>query len=360
MDGAEMVPSSPASRRSRAPAISSPSGSGRRSDDRLSADRTQSASSCRLEDFRRLHASGLSDSVFRLVTDSWRRSTSARYDAAWRAFKDFLRSRRISLDSVDLTVVLDYLSFLFQKGLAYRTICLHRSVLSMTLPRMDGLPVGEHRLVCRLIKGIFHQRPPQRRVYQPWDVGKVLAVFSAWTPPLNFKQLQRKAAFLIAMASARRPSELASLRCSPAFMSRSTTGVRFIPSALSKTDRHSHLGPPISISRLESDDATLCPVASIDALLQARQDLGIRHDYVFCDFLHPHAQISAAAFARRLAWPLRRAGISAPPSSTRSVSVSDAFARGVDLAAILNAGDWSGAQTFFRHYLRPSSASFHQ
>ena len=188
----------------------------------------------------------------------------------------------------------------------------------------------------------------------------MFAVFSAWEPPLNFKQLQRKAAFLVAMATARRPSELASLRCSPAFMSRSSSGIRFIPSALSKTDRHSHLGPPISISRLDSDDASLCPVSALDALLQARQDLGIRHDYVFCDFRHPHAQISSASFARRLAWPLRRAGISAPPSSTRSISVSDAFARGVDLEAILIAGDWSGAQTFYRHYLRPSSASFHQ
>ena len=230
----------------------------------------------------------------------------------------------------------------------------------MTLPHIDGAPVGEHQLVCRLIKGIFHQRPPQRRVYQPWDVGKVLAVFSSWSSPLDFKQLQRKTAFLIAMATARRPSELASLRCSPAFMSRSSAGVRFIPSALSKTDRHSHLGPPITISRLDSEDTSFCPVSSLDALLRMRQELGIRHDYVFCDFRHPHAKISSAAFARRLAWPLRRAGISAPPSSTRSVSVSDAFARGVDLEAILNAGDWSGAQTFYRHYLRPSSASFHQ
>ena len=32
------------------------------------------------------------------------------------------------------------------------------------------------------------------------------------------------------------------------------------------------------------------------------------------------------------------------------MSVSDAFLRGKDIAEVLHAGDWSGAQTFYRHY----------
>ena len=141
------------------------------------------------------------------------------YDAIWRAFKDYLRSRRLLLSSVTINVVLDYLSSLFTRGLAYRTIHLHRSVLSATLPAIDGLPVGQHDLVCRLVKGVFQRRPPTRRLYQSWDVGAVFAVFAEWNLPLDFSQIQRKAAFLLAVASARRPSELASLRCSAAFMS---------------------------------------------------------------------------------------------------------------------------------------------
>ena len=250
----------------------------------------------------------------------------------------------------------DYLSFLFEKKLAYRTICLHRSVLSTTLPHFDGMAIGEHPIVCRLIKGIFHRRPPRRKMYHSWDVGKVFEVFVAWAPPLSFKQLQRKTAFLVAMATSRRPSELASLRCSAAFMSSSNSGLRFLPSALSKTDRDNHLGPPISVSRLDSGDKALCPVTSLEDLLSLRQSLNIAHDYIFCQFRPPFKRVSASVFSRRLAWPLREAGISAPPGSTRSISVSDAFARGVDLKAILSAGDWSGAQTFFRHYLRPSAS----
>ena len=99
---------------------------------------SHSSSSTRLEDFRRLRGLSVSDDAFRLICGSWRPSTATRYDAIWRSFKDFLSSRGILLLSVDLKTVVDYLSSLFDLGLAYRTITLHRSVLSATLPPLDG------------------------------------------------------------------------------------------------------------------------------------------------------------------------------------------------------------------------------
>ena len=257
-----------------------------------------------------------------------------------------------------MTVVLDYLTHLDEKGLAYRTVVLHRSVLSATLPPLDGHDVGHHPLISRLIRGIFQRRPPQRRFFQSWNVASVFAVFSSSPLPLDFVMLQRKLAFLLAMASSRRPSELASLRCSAAFMIINADCVRFLPSRLSKTDRPDHLGPPIIVRRLPAfsgDDVSLCPVASLEEFLESRRSLHIAHDSLFCSS-SPHSPISTASFSDLLRWTFRRAGISAPPGSTRSISVSDAFARGVGVQDCLAAGDWSGARTFFRHYLRPSAS----
>ena len=323
----------------------------------FSASQARPSTSSRLEDFRRLHASTISDESFSLVAESWRKSSSSRYDAAWRSFKEFLSSRRVSLNQVDLKVVSDYLYHLYEKRLAYRTICLHRSVISMTLPHIDGVAIGEHPLICRLVKGIFNKRPPARRVYDAWDVSKVFNVFSSWSAPLSLEQSQRKAAFLVAMATARRPSELSSLQCSASFMTSTRDEIRFIPSRLSKTDRQTHLGPPIVVKRLPDSDTSLCAVKALEDLLRIRSTLNLDHNYVFFQFKRPYEKVSSAAFSQRLAWALKSAGIAAPPGSTRSISVSDAFARGVDLDSILRAGDWSGAQTFYRHYLRPSFAS---
>ena len=77
--------------------------------------------------------------------------------------------------------------------------------------------------------------------------------------------------------------------------------VRFIPSTLSKTDRQTHLGPPILVRRLPaSDDASLCPVAALEALLQRRSDLGIGHSFVFSSASDHHVPISTPGFAELL------------------------------------------------------------
>ena len=253
-------------------------------------------------------------------------------------------------------MVMDYLASLFGNGLKYRTILLHRSVLSATLPTFDGFSIGNHPLVSRLVKGVFQKRPPSRRIFQPWNVGDVLNVFRAWTSPLTLQQLQRKAAFLLAIASSRRPSELSSLRFSANYLTINADFARFIPSSLSKTDRQTHLGPPILIRRL-LDDSAVCPVASLEAYLSHRRSLNSSHDHVFCGFREPYEKLSASSFADRISWCLREAGITAPPGSTRATSVSDAFRRGVDISEILRAGDWSGAATFYRHYLRPQPSA---
>ena len=171
----------------------------------------------------------------------------------------------------------------------------------------------------------------------------------------QFSPSSRRCVLLI---PSRRPSELASLRCDAAFMIINAEHIRFIPSHLSKTDRQRHLGSPILVLRLPpapSGDVSLCPVASVESLLRRRRDLGVEHDFLFSSPSPPHRPIEAAEFSELLRWSFRSAGISAPPGSTRATSVSDAFARGVNVSDILAAGDWSGSRTFFRHYLRPSS-----
>ena len=113
----------------------------------------------------------------------------------------------------------------------------------------------------------------------------------------------------------------------------------------------------IVVKRLPDLDSSLCAVKALEDLLRMRSTLDLDHDFIFFQFKRPYERVSSATFSQRLAWTLKAAGISAPPGSTRSVSVSDAFTRGVDLDSILRAGDWSGARTFYRHYLRPSFAS---
>ena len=335
------------------PSSSSPSGGSRRRPSH-GGSAAGSTPSSRLADYRRTSGLGCSDAAFRLIGNSWRSSSAKRYDTAWSSFRDFVRRQGLELPSVTLDLVLDYLAHLDSLKLAYRTIALHRSVLSSHLSTFGGFTVGLHPAVGRLMKGIFNGRPPSRRLFETWDVAAVVAVFPA--SPSDFLSAQRKAAFLIALASSRRPSEVASLRCDAAYMTFAPDQVRFIPSRLSKTDRQTYLGPSISISRLPASDSASCPVSALEALLRWRTSVDVSHNFVFSSPTPPHSLISVSAFSNLLRWAFRQAGVNAPPGSTRHVSVSDAFARGANLEEVLRAGDWSRAQTLFRHYLRPTSS----
>ena len=74
--------------------------------------------------------------------------------------------------SVNLKVVKSHLHSI---GLAYRMVVLHCSVLSATLPPIDG-HVGYCPIISCLICGIFLQSPPGRRFFHSWDVALVFAV----------------------------------------------------------------------------------------------------------------------------------------------------------------------------------------
>ena len=61
----------------------------------------------------------------------------------------------------NLNCILDFLTFLFDSGHEYRTICTHRSASSASHDNIEGGPVGEHPQVSSLITGVFNNKASQ-------------------------------------------------------------------------------------------------------------------------------------------------------------------------------------------------------
>jgi site-specific recombinase XerD len=143
----------------------------------------------------------------------WHPSTEDRYNRAWQSFKRHLRSSNLSLNQVGVKHVMNYITHLHNLKLSYSTINLHRSAISMTLPNLDGVPMGSHPLVSRLCKGTFTKRPPPRKVLSVRDPTPVLDIFMHSSLPLGCAQFVRKCAFILAILYGRRLSELFRLKC---------------------------------------------------------------------------------------------------------------------------------------------------
>ena len=68
--------------------------------------------------------------------------------------------------------------------------------------------MGQHPIVCRLLQGMFNERPPQPRYQYVWDVGDIVEFLKSMAPneALSYKDLTMKLATIMAITNADRAS----------------------------------------------------------------------------------------------------------------------------------------------------------
>ena len=119
-------------------------------------------------------ARNLPEGVIKYLLALGRSSTSTTYQSAWNAWLDWCVQRDQDPLSPALNAVLTFLCSLAESGKAYRTINVYRSILSVTVYKIEGFDVGKHPLVVRLMKGISNLIPPSAKYSEFWDVNIVI------------------------------------------------------------------------------------------------------------------------------------------------------------------------------------------
>ena len=168
----------------------------------------------RMEALRRHHtAEGISTRASDLIQAGWSKGTNSVYQSGWNKWDSWCATRSLNPLSCDIHFFLDFLAELFQQGLQYRTLNTIRSSVSMTHNQVEGVPIGQHPLVTRLLKGAHNLRPPKPCYTSTWDVDVVIKYLCSIgeDEDLSRKQLSQKLALLMAMVEASRTSELRAL-----------------------------------------------------------------------------------------------------------------------------------------------------
>ena len=109
------------------------------------------------------------------------------------------------------------------------------------------------------MKATFLSRPPARKPIG--DVGTVLKCLESWGEIENLSQvrLTHRLVMLMAIASARRVSDLILLRTDVDSLRQTPDKWIFLPAFGAKQERTNHSVPPMIFTRLEGHD-NLCPV----------------------------------------------------------------------------------------------------
>jgi len=155
---------------------------------------------------------GISEGAQTLLVAAWRKGTSLAYSSAWGKWDSWYRERQINSIHAPVEAILEFLTYEYNAGKAYRTLNVYRSAISSTHPSIDSVQVGEHPLVVQLLKGAFNLRPPFPRYSTTWDVDPVLSFIDKLGPNqfLSLKDLSLKLGFLLEVTSMDNVSEVVS------------------------------------------------------------------------------------------------------------------------------------------------------
>ena len=303
-----------------------------------------------------LQSRGVSQEAADLILASWRKSTEAAYSCSWRRWQRWCGQHDHNSLCAPLSAILSFLAEEFANGKQYRTVNSYRSAISMTHNPIDGVVIGKHPLVSRLLKGVYNLRPPKPRYSFTWDVKIVLDYLRSWGPTasLSLKKLTQKLVMLLALANASRSSELHALSTSS--MIWGSQGVTF---TLLKPTKSSRPGKdPMTISYPCYHERILCPVTTLERYLDVTK--GHRSsNQLFLSYVKPFGPIASSSIARWLKDLLLEAGLDSTfrAHSVRGAAVSAARLHGMSVADIVSVADWTSDTMFKKFYYRPVAES---
>ena len=305
--------------------------------------------------------------VFQLTLESsvasWRAGTRKDYAVKFKKFNSWCSEREIDPYDANVTNCADFLTSLYQDGLKYRTILGYRSMLSVLLPSVEGVQIGQHPGISRLLKGVFNSWPPVKRLVPEWDLRKVLDMLSkSPLEPMNkisLKYLTWKTVFLAAVSTFRRCGDIQALRIDSGFMSIVQEGIIFIREGLSKQDRPGHSCKKILVPCFRKN-SKVDPKRAVESYLKKtavlRQNSGSEVNQLFISINKPHKAVSKQTVSSWIVGVIKLAyedsEMNVKAHSTRAIGPSWALFNGASITSILEAADWSSDTTFKKFYYR--------
>jgi integrase len=248
--------------------------------------------------------------------------------------------------------ILEFLTFLYDKGLSYSTLNTARSALACFVTIKGHQSLGTHPLIKRFIKAVYQTRPVFPKYQNVWDVDIVLSYLQGLSPlcELSLKLLTLKLVMLMLLATGQRCQSIYLLDLKQIRIV--DKSVVFVLDRLVKQSRPGKAQPVLTLPYFGSNES-LCVFTVLKEYLQRTRGLRQGHTQLLVSYIKPYKAVSKDTISRWVQTVLVLAGINTnifKPHSTRAASTSKAKSCGVPLSTILKAAGWSNNNTFARFY----------
>ncbi|KAE8636869.1 hypothetical protein XENTR_v10003178 [Xenopus tropicalis] len=312
---------------------------------------------------------GFSTEVIQTMMAARRPVSAKAYHRVWRIYQEWCQSQGQPFQDFSIPRLLSFLQSGLDKGLSLGSLKSQISALSVLFQQRIALLPD----VRTFLQGVSHLHPPFRDPIPPWDLNLVLTALQAApfeplaTIPLAW--VSWKTAFLLAIASARRVSELSSLSCQSPYLifHEDRTVLRTIPSFTPKVISAFHINQDITIPSFCPNPKTpkevalhsLDPVRALKFYLHRTKDIRTTNSlFVLHSGPQKGSPASKTTVSRWIKEAIRRAYITrgkSPPlriraHSTMGISTSWAFRNKASAEQVCRAATWSSLHSFTKFY----------
>ena len=284
-----------------------------------------------------------------ILVNAKRPGTTRSYSSTWSKWSAWCSIRKSNPFDSSLTHITDFLTDLFHEGYAVRYIGVFRSSISAHHKQIEGLDIGKHPTVRKLMEAFENQRPQTRQFHVIWDIDEMLSylVSLGSNEDLHFKTLTQKSVMLVALLSFSRQSEISylNIKC----MSETAQSLGFF---FDRPIKNSKKAPkPLIFHRFEGEPL-LCPVRTLLHYIH-RSASKRSSDSLFVKLVKPHDAVSPVTIGSWLKQLLHRIGVDTSRfkgHSTRAAASSKACHRGASVKDIMDRGLWRQSSTWQRFY----------
>ncbi|OXA55413.1 hypothetical protein Fcan01_08961 [Folsomia candida] len=226
------------------------------------------------------------------------------------------------------------------------------SALSSILSDIDGVSIGQHKLIVSFMKGVSRLRPAAPRYSITWNPEIVLQLLKSWElDTCDLNKLSLKLVALLALATGQSVQTLSSIKlCDIVWGS----PIQIKLTSVLKTTTVTRSNPVLVLPSYH--DAQICPAQTLRNYVELTK-LIRNSDNIFITTTKPHNAASSQTLSRWLVNVLKLAGIDVGifhAHSFRHASTSKASQFGVNMDTIIKRVGWAkGSQTFAKFYNRP-------
>ena len=281
-------------------------------------------------------------------------STKRQYESNWKKWMAYVTAQQPTEITIDFCV--SFLKSLHEKGLASSTINTLKSALTVPIRYGFGIKWNEEPFT-NFVKSCAAQRPKPPPKPISWSLAKVLeAAASIRVDSKDEKVLLEKSAFLLALASAGRISELTALQrggTSVVFQPSGTVMLTPDPTFLAKNEPKDARWEPWSIPPLP-ECPSLCPVTTLKRYLEVTKSYD--SGQLFRGETSGH-ELSKKQLAQKIVFFIERADPNqhAHVHQIRGLATSLNFLKHLCFEDLKKYTGWKSPRVFYKHYLGPIS-----